>query len=84
MIFNNYHIEFNPNQTIDLISSYKNIRIKFILNYIKKKKFDYIKNDELCKDAILYSKYYLYWKIYECVYSENVMNLLFDIEFLEN
>lgn len=83
MIFSDFHIELNLNQTINLISSYKNIRNKFISNYIEKKKFDYTKNNlELYSDAIIYSKYYLYWKIYGCVYSEEIMNILYDVEFI--
>lgn len=83
MFFSTHHIELAPNSTINLISSYKNIRNKFILLYIEKKKSNYIGNKkELYSDAIIYSKYYLYWKIYGCVYLDKVMEVLYDIEFI--
>jgi hypothetical protein len=85
MFFLNYYIDFSPNSNINLISSYKNIRNKFILLYIKNKNNLYLKNNFtlLYLDALVYSKYYLYWKIYGCVYSEEIMNLLYDIEFIK-
>ena len=83
MFFSTYYIELNPNTTINLISSYRNIRKKFILMYIQKKKLNYINNNKsLYSDAIVYSKYYLYWKIYGCVYSDEIMNIIYDVEFI--
>ena len=83
MFFSQYYIGLSSDSTINLISSYKNIRIKFILMYIEKKKLNYTTNKkELYSDALIYSKYYLYWKIYNCVYSDEIMNLLYDIEFM--
>ena len=83
MFFPTHHIELAHNSNINLISSYKNIRNKFILLYIEKKYSNHIKNkNELYYDAIIYSKYYLYWKIYGCVYSDEIMNILYDIEFI--
>ena len=83
MFFSTHHIELTSNSTINLISSYKNIRNKFILLYIEKKKSNYIGNKkELYSDAIIYSKYYLYWKIYGCIYTNEVMEVLYDIEFI--
>jgi hypothetical protein len=67
---------------------------KFILKFISKKKLNYIKNsyiednkspteyNNLYSDAITYSKYYLYWKIFGCVYQNDIMNLLYDIEYI--
>ena len=95
MFFSNYYIELSPNSNINLISSYKNIRNKFILLYIKKNnlycmtktktktKTKTNNSSQLYLDAIIYSKYYLYWKIYGCVYSEEIMNILYDIEFIK-
>jgi hypothetical protein len=81
MLFDNYFISLNENSNINLISSYKNIRIKFILLYIEKK---YISNNkEFFIDSLIYSKYYLYWKIYGCVYSDEIMNILYDIEYIK-
>jgi hypothetical protein len=51
----------------------------FILKFIHIKKHQ-INSEQLYKNAITYSKYYLYWKIYQCVYSESIMELLYDIE----
>lgn len=83
MFFSTHHIELSPNTYVDLISSYKNIRKKFILMYIEKKKLNYIINDKLLySDAIIYSKYYLYWKIFDCIYSDEIMSVLYDIEFM--
>lgn len=83
MFFSTHYIDLAQNSNINLISSYKNIRSKFILLYIDKKKLNYIDNDkQLYNDALIYSKYYLYWKIYGCVYTDEIMNLLYDIEFL--
>ena len=83
MFYSTHYIELSTNSNINLISEYKNIRNKFILLYIKKKKLNYtINNNELYSDAIIYSKYYLYWKIYGCVYSDEIMNILYDIEFI--
>jgi len=84
MFFLNHYIDLSPNSNINLISSYKNIRQKFILMYIKKKNNLYSTNNQqlLYSDALVYSKYYLYWKIYNCVYSDEIMNLLYDVEFM--
>lgn len=85
MFFSTHQIELAPNSTINLISSYKNIRNKFILLYIEKKKSHYMANKkELYSDAIIYSKYYLYWKIYGCVYTDEIMEILYDVEFIDN
>ncbi len=80
MFFSKYYVELSSNETINLISYYKNIRNKFVSKYIEKK--NVIKEKELYSNALTYSKYYLYWKIYGCVYSDEIMNVLYDIEFL--
>ena len=83
MFFSTHYIQLSQDTTINLISSYKNIRKKFILMYIQKKKLNYIKNEStLYSDALIYSKYYLYWKIYGCVYSDEIMGILYDVEFI--
>ena len=83
MFFENYYITYSNDLTINSISSYKNIMDKFILKFISKKKFDYLNKKDLYFDAIVYSKYYLYWKIFSCVYQEHIMNILYDIEYIE-
>ncbi len=84
MIFDNYFIDYSPNLTINSISSYKNIMNKFIIKFIEKNKnnCNYKNNDNLYSDALIYSKYYLYWKTINCIYSDNIMDILYDIEFL--
>ena len=83
MFFENYYITYSNTLIINSISSYKNIMNKFILKFISKKKLDYAKKEELFLDALIYSKYYLYWKTFSCVYQENIMDILFDIEYIE-
>lgn len=82
MFFSTHYIELNQNSTINFVSSYKTIRNKFILMYIKKKESNYKEKKELYSDSLIYSKYYLYWKIYGCVYSDEIMNVLYDVEFI--
>ena len=84
MFFSDFYIDLSSNSNINLISSYKNIRNKFIVLYLKKKKNLYCvdSQNQLYFDALVYSKYYLYWKIYGCVYSDEIMNLLYDVEFI--
>lgn len=80
MFFENHYIQFSSNSIISSISSYRNIMIKFINKFIQIKKLDYINILELYSDAIIYSKYYMYWKTIHCVYPENIMNIIYDIE----
>lgn len=83
MYLNNYYVVYSEKNTISSISSYKNITDKFIFKFISKKKDDWIGDKKnLYQDAIIYSKYYLYWKTFGCVYSDEIMNLLYDIEFI--
>ncbi len=83
MFFENYYVDYSEDILISSISSYKNIMNKFILKFISDKKKDYIDNNSLYSDSIIYSKYYLYWKIFGCVYQENIMNILYDIEYVK-
>lgn len=84
MFFQNYYITYSNDLTINSISSYKNIMDKFIIKFISIKKNDYINKNDLYSDALIYSKYYLYWKTVSCVYQENIMNILYDIEFIDS
>lgn len=83
MFFENYYITYSNNLIIYSISSYRNIMNSFILKFILKKKLDYSNQQELYSDALIYSKYYLYWKTFSCVYQENIMNILYDIEYIK-
>lgn len=82
MFFNDYYINYSDKLIINSISSYKKIMNKFILSFILKKKINYTNNQDLYTDALIYSRYYLYWKIYSCVYQDDIMNILYDVEFL--
>ena len=82
MFLENVYINFNKKLEINTIYSYKIIMKKFINKYIEKNHINYLNKQLLINDAILYSKYYLYYKIFNCVYDETIMNILYDIEFL--
>ena len=80
MFFENYYIEFSPKLIINSISNYRNIMTKFANKYIEL----YSEKDaskQIISDAIIYSKYYLYYKTKNCVYSEEIMEILFNVEF---
>lgn len=81
MYFENYYINYSSNLIINSISSYKNIMTKFILKFISIKYNNYNIKNELYNDAFIYSRYYLYWKIMNCIYQDNIMNIIYDIEF---
>jgi len=53
---------------------------KFINKFVLKNNNNYSNKKLLLNDAILYSKYYLYYKIFNCIYNENIMNIIYDIE----
>ena len=63
MFFQNYYIEFSPKLIINSISNYRNIKTKFVNKYIElyseKNKNP---SKQIISDAIIYSKYYLYYK----------------------
>lgn len=87
MFFQNYYISYSNDISINKISSYKKITDKFILKFILEYEGDkrYVGNDnknKLYEDSLIYSKYYLYWKIYGCVYNCNVMEILYNVEFV--
>lgn len=83
MYFENYYINLSPKLIINSISCYKNIMIKFILKFISVKYHNYDIKNELYLDAIVYSRYYLYWKTINCTYQEDIMNIIYDIEFIK-
>lgn len=82
MFLENVYINFNKKLEINTIYSYRIIMNKFINKYIEQNDNNYLNKQLLINDAILYSKYYLYYKIFNCVYDETIMNILYDIEFL--
>jgi hypothetical protein len=83
MFFENNYIIFNKNLNINSISSYKIIMIKFINKYIYLHKDIYNKNiNQLFNDSVIYSKYYLYYKTLNCIYSNDIMEILYNIDAL--
>jgi hypothetical protein len=82
MFLENVYINFNKKLEINTIYSYKIIMKKFINKYIEKNHINYLKKQLLINDAILYSKYYLYYKIFNCVYDDKIMNIIYDVELI--
>jgi hypothetical protein len=74
------YIKFNNKLEINTIYSYKIIMKKFVIKYFKKNNNNYSNKKLLLNDAILYSKYYLYYKIFNCIYNDFIMNIIYDIE----
>lgn len=81
MILGNYHVEFNPDLNINTISSYKSIRSKFIPKYINIYEHKYSDLKKLYLDALTYSKYYLYYRTQNCIYSPEIMEIIYNIDF---
>ena len=82
MYFENNYIIFNNNSIINSISSYKILMTKFINKFIQIHRNDYNGNiNTLYNDAIIYSKYYVYYKTLNCVYDEQIMNLLYNVDY---
>lgn len=76
MFLNNYFVEFKSNFEVYSIPSYTKIINNFINKYIEKIcENDY--NEVNVKNAIIYSKYYLYYKTFNCIYDKEVMDILY-------
>jgi hypothetical protein len=82
MIFENYYVKFNLEFNINSISSYKIIMMKFINKFIKSKENSYKNKYDLYADAIIYSKYYLYYKTHNCIYTDKIMEILYDVDLI--
>ena len=82
MIFENYFINYDNTLNINLISSYKTIRTKFIGKFINMYSYKYSDTSKLYLDALDYSKYYLYYKTQNCIYSNEIMDIIYNIEHL--
>jgi len=82
MFLESVYINFNKKLEINTIYSYKIIMKKFINKYIEKNENNYLNKQLLINDAILYSKYYLYYKIFNCVYDDKIMNIIYDVELI--
>jgi hypothetical protein len=76
MFLNNYFVEFKNNFEVYSIPSYNRIINNFINKYIKNIcENEY--NEKNVKDAIIYSKYYLYYKTVNCIYDTEIMDILY-------
>jgi hypothetical protein len=53
---------------------------KFINVFIKLYVSKYHNFDELFNDSVIYSKYYLNYKIKNCIYDDEIMNIIFNID----
>jgi hypothetical protein len=76
MFFQKYYIDLSNESNINSISSYKNIMTKFINNYI-----DNNDEEKNVNNALMYSKYYLYYKIMNSIYDDSVMKIIYDYEY---
>jgi hypothetical protein len=81
MYFLNNYITFSENLLITSISSYKNIITNFTNKFIIIYNDKYHQNkDDLYVDALLYSKYYLNYKTLNCLYDDDVMEILLNVD----
>ena len=81
MYLENNYIHFSSKLIINSISNYKNIMTKFINIFIKLYKSKYTNNQTLIVDSIIYSKYYLYYKTKNCIYMDEIMNIINDVDY---
>lgn len=84
MYFEKTYILFSDKLIINSISKYRNLMIKFINKYIEifcEYNIQNMNNINIISDAILYSKYYLYYKIKNCIYNDTIMNIIYDVEY---
>ena len=79
MFFSNSYIQFSNNMDINSRNNI-NIMSNFVKKYIIKMSTDDKNNNQLYEEALIYSKYYLHYKILNCIYSEDIMNILLNIE----
>ncbi len=84
MFFENNYIHFSSKLIINSIPKYKTIMSKFINTFIKMNKINYEDYNQLISDSIIYSKYYLYYKTKNCIYSEEIMKIIFNVEYHMN
>ena len=84
MIFEKTYTNFDSNLNISSISSYKIIMSKFVNRYIEIYNSNYKDKSKLYDDAITYSKYYLYYHTQKCTYSEEIMDIIHNVEYFSN
>jgi hypothetical protein len=82
MIFERYHIKYSNNIECFSILSYRKILTIFINEFINSYSEKY-KNETFNK-AIIYSKYYLFYKTINCEYNKDIMEVIYNIEYIIN
>jgi hypothetical protein len=82
MFLENNYIIFNNTLNINSISLYKVLMTKFINKYINIYKNNYDKKNinKLINDSLIYSKYYVYYKSLNCIYSNDIMEILYNVD----
>ena len=81
MFLENNYIHFSSKLIINSIPNYKNIMTKFINVFLKLNESRYSDKKILIADSIIYSKYYLYYKTKNCIYNEDIMNIINDFDY---
>ena len=82
MFFENSYIHFSSKLIINSILIYRNIMTKFINKYIELYKKNTEQTDKkIISDAIIYSKYYLFYKTKNCIYNAEIMEILYNVEY---
>ena len=76
MFFQKYYIDFSNESNINSISSYNNIMTKFINHYINNNN-----EENNVNNALIYSKYYLYYKIMNSIYDDDIMKIIYDYDY---
>ena len=80
MFFSKNYIQFS--EYLDINNNKHNIYImsNFVKKYIEKMNNEYKEEKKLYENAIIYSKYYLYYKNLNCIYDKKIMSILLFIE----
>lgn len=89
MFLENNYINLPENSEISSVYSYRNIITKFVNIFVKLYKENYIiernkSMSNLYEDALIYSKYYLYYKTINCTYDDKIMEILSNVENYDN
>jgi hypothetical protein len=76
MLFTKYYLNLNKESEFYY---HRNMMNKFIDKYMNLYKNENNKKTNL-ENALIYSKFYFYYKIMDCGYDEEIMNILFKVE----
>jgi hypothetical protein len=82
MFFENYYIQYSLYYNINNFSSYRILMTRFINMYIQMYNDNYSDKKMLEEDSIIYAKYYVYYKNLNCTYSDKIMKIMYDIDYL--